>query len=506
MRLPIWPQAIEHGCSPGRVAFGGLLVTVVGAAMLAGVVVQRGPIPAAAAILGLVAAVVVASDARAGLWVMVAVAALLPYAVIPVKVVITPPVLEVIGLAVLTVWSIQLFLRRDSAIPIHPAVAAVAVYLSVSLFAFILGVGRGYTTQTFHDYAKFLVGSSVFFVAWTVLGTLHDVRRTTVVFLGSAGVAAAIGLVLYAGGPSLTLTVLSRLVPYGYPSSRIVRFIEDDPAKPMRLTSTSVDPNSFAGLLALAFVVGLAQFVARKPVVPRLVTGLVVAVCGAALLLTYSRAGWLGAAVGVAIVALARYRWLLVPGALGTTGAIGLGIGEGFFERLWQGFTLQDRATQMRLEEYRTALAIIREYPAFGVGFGQAPSVELWTGVSSIYLLVAEQMGLLGLAALTIALVSSAVQGWRAWRTAEWDERSDLLLAWLAAQAATLLIGLFDHYYMNISFPHMVMLFWLTQAFVLVLALRVGTTEKNEERRWEQEMVRDDGTQLTNRRADTATA
>lgn len=472
-QLPVWPQATAYGLPPGLANIVGVVLAFLGSVALASITVRFGPIPATAVLGALVVAVMIAVDVRAGLWVVLAIAVLLPYAVIPVKVVITPPLLELVGLSVLAVWLLQLFLRRDVVIPSHPVLLGFIVFLAVTLFAFVLGIGRGYTTQTYHDYTKFLVSSSLFFVAWSSLRILHDFRWMTVVFLVVTSAAALLGLVLYAGGPDFTLAVLARLVPYGYPTSRIVRFIEDDPAKPMRLTSTSVDPNSFAGLLALAFVVGVAQFVARRPVVPRWLAAGASVVSGFALLLTYSRAGWLGAAFGLGVVALVRYRWLFLPGGLGLVGAILFGVGEGFFQRLWQGLTLQDRATQMRLEEYRTALAILREYPAFGVGFGQAPTVELWTGVSSIYLLVAEQMGLLGLVTFLLVVIGILGIGWRALRQAVWDERSDLLLSWFSAQAAALLIGLFDHYYVNISFPHMVALFWLTHVMVLGLAVRV---------------------------------
>jgi O-antigen ligase len=295
-----------------------------------------------------------------------------------------------------------------------------------------------------------------------------------------ASVAAAVGLVLYAGGPRLTLAVLARLIPYGYPDTRIVRYIEDDPAKPMRLTSTSVDPNSFAGVLALAVVVAVTMTVAQRPAIPRWPAALAAIVSGSALLLTYSRAGWLGAAFGIGLVALARYRWLLVPGGIGLAGASVLGFGERFVERLWQGFMLQDPATRMRLEEYRTALAIIRDYPAFGVGFGAAPTIELWTGVSSIYLLIAERMGLLGLGTFLVAVMGIAWTGWRTWYRMAASAEGDLLLAWLGAQAAALLIGFFDHYYANISFPHMVATFWLTQAIVLVAGTRSTGTQHTE--------------------------
>ncbi len=469
--LPPWSKSVAWSLSPRVSVLLATLAVVSGGGVLGAVVAQGGPFPGLALLAGVVTGIVLSSDLRAGLWLYVSLAALLPYAVIPVKVVVTPPVLELTGLALLLLWIVTLLLQRDFLIDGHPMLLAAVIFLLMTLFAFVLGIDRGYTTTTYHDYAKFLVSASMFFVAWTVWRSVADVVRFTTVLLVATSVAALVGLVLYAGGPTFTLAVLARLIPYGYPSERIVRFIEDDPAKPMRLTSTSVDPNSFAGLLSLVLVLAIAQSVARRSLIPRWLSLGTAAVTGTALLLTYSRAGWLGAVAGIAIIAVLRYRWLLLSGSLGVGAAIGFGIGEGFFERLWQGFRLQDRATQMRLEEYRTALAILREYPAFGVGFGQAPTVELWTGVSSIYLLVAERMGLLGLVAFLWFVLGIAWRGFLAWRSSGWSAENDLLLGWWAALVAALVIGSFDHYYVNISFPHMVAVFWLALAAVLKLAV-----------------------------------
>ncbi|MCX2727687.1 O-antigen ligase family protein [Thermomicrobium sp. 4228-Ro] len=481
LRLPVWPHTTAFRMRPPIAALVGSGVAVAGALASALLLVRFGPVPALAVLIAVLAGILVAVDPRSGLWVVLAIIALLPYAVIPIKVVITPPLLELVGLGVVGTWLLQSFLDRSRSVPFHPLVLSVLLFAGVSLFAFVLGIGRGYTTQTYHDYAKFLISLSLFFLAWSVLRRLADYRRFTTVFLSASGLAAVLGLALYAAGPGMTLAVLARLIPYGYPATRIVRYIEDDPAKPMRLTSTSVDPNSFAGLLAPAFVIAVAQAVARRPVIPRWLAVSAAATIGPALLLTYSRAGWLGAVFGVGLIALARYRWLFLPGSAGLVTAMTLGIGEGVFERLWQGFTLQDPATQMRLEEYRTALALLRAYPAFGVGFGEAPTVELWTGVSSIYLLVAERMGLVGLITFLAAVLGILALGWRTWlRERREDAWSDLLLSWLGAQGALLLIGMFDHYYLNISFPHMVGVFWLVQAIVLRLAVDRRRAERND--------------------------
>src|SRR5690606_11955870 len=105
-------------------------------------------------------------------------------------------------------------------------------------------------------------------------------------------------------------------------------------------------------------------------------------------------------------ILLFRRRWLLPPLGLAGLAGIALGLGSGFVERLWLGFTLQDPATKLRLQEYQNALAIIRRHPWFGVGFGDAGSIDLQEGVSSTYLTIASIGGLVGLALFLL------VAGW----------------------------------------------------------------------------------------------
>ncbi|MGH9174022.1 MAG: O-antigen ligase family protein, partial [Vicinamibacterales bacterium] len=139
---------------------------------------------------------------------------------------------------------------------------------------------------------------------------------------------------------------------------------------------------------------------------------------------------------------------------------------------LWLGFTLQDPATRLRIDEYRNALAIIREHPWFGVGFGDAPSIELQTGVSSIYLTIAERAGIVG---LLVFLVTVAVIGWRGLqRSRVPDESGDLCLAFTAALAAALTVGLVDHYFFNPQFPQMAMLFWVVCGAIVGLTTVAG--------------------------------
>jgi O-antigen ligase len=111
-------------------------------------------------------------------------------------------------------------------------------------------------------------------------------------------------------------------------------------------------------------------------------------------------------------------------------------------------------------------LAIIRAHPWFGIGFGDAPSPDFGVGVSSIYLLIAEQTGLVGLA--LFGLFSSVVL-WRAWHAFRATD-DDLLLTAGAAFAAALTVGLVDHYFFNMRFVHTVGLFWIVVGVVVALA------------------------------------
>jgi len=111
--------------------------------------------------------------------------------------------------------------------------------------------------------------------------------------------------------------------------------------------------------------------------------------------------------------------------------------------------------------DFRQALRIIADYPILGVGFGGAPEVGTFVGVSSIYLLVGEQTGLLGLGLFLLTLAALGIAGLRAAVSASDPEDRALAGTLLAPFVAAILVGNLDHYFMNPQFPHMVALFWL---------------------------------------------
>jgi O-antigen ligase len=150
---------------------------------------------------------------------------------------------------------------------------------------------------------------------------------------------------------------------------------------------------------------------------------------------------------------------------LGGVALLATPIGQDVVERFISGFSTADRATAFRVGEYANAWTLIQRYPVLGIGFGTSPDIDVTAGVSSVYLLVAEQTGLLGLGIYLVALGSAWLVGYRALRAAVTDpRRQGVVAALLAAVSGALVAGLLDHYFANYAFPHAVALFWLYAA------------------------------------------
>ncbi|HST04557.1 MAG TPA: O-antigen ligase family protein, partial [Chloroflexia bacterium] len=242
---------------------------------------------------------------------------------------------------------------------------------------------------------------------------------------------------------------------------------------------TQVDPNSFGGLLVVVAVLTGVALLARKPLLPRWLLGAFFLLDITCLVLTSSRSALLGVVVAGVLVATMRYRRLWGWGlAFGVVLLVG-GLGTGYFARLLLGLQFQDQASLMRLAEYQNAFDIIGRYPVFGVGFGTAGELDLTTGVSSVYLTIAERAGLITLALFIVlaivffvSVIPAIPQSLRraarwAGGQAEWSALDVALLGGTASILGALLVGLVDHFYFNIEFPHMAALFWLTVALTM---------------------------------------
>ena len=121
------------------------------------------------------------------------------------------------------------------------------------------------------------------------------------------------------------------------------------------------------------------------------------------------------------------------------------------------------------------AIALIGRHPWLGVGFGGTPEIDTYLGVSSVYLLIAEEMGILGLGVFLLAMARFFTKWARALRlTRAGSSLEPMLLGAGLAVAGGLFGGILDHYLFNLDFPHAASLLWVVVGLGAVATKLVG--------------------------------
>ena len=198
--------------------------------------------------------------------------------------------------------------------------------------------------------------------------------------------------------------------------------------------------------------------------------------------LSYSRASMLALALSVGFISLFRgYRKFLALIVLGLIAILLLPQTRDYVVRFIEAFTGGDLSTQMRLGEYGDALRLIRQYPVTGVGFTGTPSIDLYTNAASMYLIMANQIGLVGVGIFASTMLAIFAYGWRAWKRVQANvELRSILLGYHAALLAALLNGAADLYFFRLDFQGSITLFWLTAALALASS-RLVMEEANQQ-------------------------
>lgn len=407
-------------------------------------------------------------DAKRGLWLMILVIALVPRIASPVSIGFKPTLLD--GAMLLTLGAWLLWRNRQTPSTQSAITLPLLILIVFTITTFVLGIPNGaLTTLVIRRFGELIISLLMVFVLVSLLRQDQVLPKAVrLLMLGGAG-AAIIAIILYVIPGEITIRFLSALRPFGYPSGdNVLRFVRDDPSLLKRATGLWIDPNAFGGYLLMTGALVLPQLFTSKPVAGRLLSWLCMGLIGLALVLTVSRSAILGLGFAGLLIAATRYRRILPLAALVLLAALALPQTASLVNHFLDGFAGRDLATQMRFGEYKDAIRLIERYPFFGVGFLDTPDIDLYIGVSSMYLLIAEQIGLLGLSAyllVFITLFGSAVRNWHAaWQN---EQRGAIWLGAHTAVAGAMLSGTLDHYFFNIDFHNSVMLFWLVVAIAL---------------------------------------
>jgi len=460
-RLRTWLTA-----SDPRLALG----TAVGVAALVGLLTgalfgSLGPVLALGAVGGLTVGLLMLRSTQWGLFALIGLICLLPYGALPVDIGFRPTFIDAVLLALFGVWFVRMVTGTQRTFEASALGVPIFAFLLWALITFIAGLAHAPLSATvLRRFVEVLLAVSLFFVAINQVRRIDSLRQITAVLILSGGLTGFLGALFYALPSPLTVRILSKLAVFNYPAGAgVLRFVEDDPSQPLRAIATSIDPNALGGLLVIVTTVGAVQLFAKQPVLPRRLLAPLTGLMGLSLVLTLSRGSMVGLAAALGLVGVLRYRKMLLLMILVAILMLLLPQTQAYVSRFVEGVRGQDLATQMRFGEYKDALILIGRYPVLGTGFVGTPDIDLYLGVSMLYLLIAEQMGLVGLLIFFVVVGTYWVITYRAWQQLPQGHVVEgHLLAYQAALVGALADGIFDHFFFNMNFIHLVALFWLT--------------------------------------------
>lgn len=446
-----------------------LLVASLGLLLASGlgggwIVAEFGALPAVALVLASSYAIWALFDLEIAYLGVFGVLTLLPFGSLPFKIGFTPTFLDLALGGLFAVWLLPYVLGEREEVIATPVGAPILAFTLLAVVAFIAGLAHGaLTSYLIRHFAEVLLSITTFFLVVNTVQDAGRLRRLLRWFILGASLASLLGMILYVLPEEMTIRLLSSLGRFGYPvGTTVVRYIRDDPTLMKRATSTSVDPNVLGSLLNVAVAMAVPHLFSKRPIFPKWLLVLLIGVMGVGLILTVSRSAMVGVGLAVLAISLMRYRQLLPWFVLGLILVLVLPWTQGIVEHFIEGIQFEDLSTKMRLGEYKDTMTLIRRYPFLGVGFAGAPDIDIYVAVASLYLIVAAQMGLVGLAAF-VAVIGFVL--WRFWRYhAAAASMPDLEASFYGLHAAIIggvVSGAFDHFFFSLDFHHSVTIFWL---------------------------------------------
>jgi O-antigen ligase len=415
------------------------------------------------------------SNVEIGYAALIAVIALLPFGVVPVPFSPKPTFLDLAMLLLFGVWLLQFVTRRQQDFMGGAVGVWAFVFFVLAIGTFVFGLSHAsLDPTTARHFVEILLSILMYYLVVNTVRDEERLKRLTQLIILAGAAAAMVAIILYALPAATSQSILLSLQRVGYypEGGAVLRYINDDPSLPQRATGTAVDPNALGAFLIMTIALAMPQFFGKQRLLPRWIVTVALGAMGLALLLTLSRGAFAATAAAVLALGVLRYPRLLLILAVVLAGILIVPWTQSYVSRFIEGLLVQDLATQMRLGEYKDALILIQRYPVLGVGFSGSPDIDTYIGVSNMYLLIAEEMGLLGLtafAAIVIALYSAAARVYR--RVRDVGRLEPIWWGLHAAILGALVGGVVDHYFFNLDFHPSVAWFWL------YLGLAAATTE-----------------------------
>lgn len=218
-----------------------------------------------------------------------------------------------------------------------------------------------------------------------------------------------------------------------------------------RVYSTLLNPNIFAGYLAINLSFALARFRSLKEDMLLTLNIILSSIC---LLLTYSRGGFAAFGTAMLVLCLLKERKKGLSLYLAAMAAAFFVLNSaGPNNRADLGSVYQDSSSLYRLEIWKAALNMFLDNPIFGNGIGttwyylSSGSDKLYRYIlhsHNIYLQVAAEMGIVGLSAFMNLIGKKVWEGYRLLKEKASEEEAYIIQGFIACTAGISVHGMID--------------------------------------------------------------
>ncbi|HEY1480775.1 MAG TPA: O-antigen ligase family protein [Gaiellales bacterium] len=341
---------------------------------------------------------------------------------------------DILAILFLIVFVFDRVVRRDWTLP-RGAIALLLVLLGLEI-VFLLGFFNLDTHDALDQYAK---GMTKYFVhfAFLIAGVAHIVRRgkrfhliTVGALCGGIALNAVYGVLQLmakvGGGINLDKVVVGPLTAGQGGVGGINVFGEATGVQGgsfvqlgvFRVNALALDPNHLGIMLCVPILI-LLPFSLRRGIHDRVGLALagVIAFCTGVEILTLSRSGFLGLAVGLAVLAVPLRRKIfspkLVVPVLIAVACIGVGASQSHYVRtvIKTRATVSDRSAQVHYQIFSLVPPVLDQHPLLGLGLNTfSVYYEFQTGRTdwgphSFYVALIAETGLIGSAAFGLFLI-----------------------------------------------------------------------------------------------------
>lgn len=305
-----------------------------------------------------------------------------------------------------------------------------------------------------------------------------------------------VGMVTFAILPMAGYAFLQRLSGIEANPSHVD--MELNAGMPGRVYAMFDNPNAFGEVLVMLIPLAVALMFASRGWGGRFL-GLVGAVLGTgSLIMTYSRAGWIGLLVA-ALVFLFLWNRKLLPIVI-ALGFVSVPLWpDAVLNRVLTIFNMKDTSTSSRFPLYQAALRLLEQHPIQGAGLGSdvvratVKNTNLYYGEApfvhshNVYLQIWAETGLLGLLSFLASMGWAVKKGFKTvfGKQGSYPVRM-IVIGGVSALLGILVCGIADFIW---HYPRVMLMFWFVFAITLAgirLALREEKAQIARGRRLER--------------------